>query len=297
VSRTDSRKAPFEVDYTAYYRWQWFARAQWRNDFRRTKRASATAFAQLVKERGFSDKPVLDCTSGLGIKTIVIREAGLAVDGSDKCAFAVEHARLFAEEEGHGDLKFFEAAWQSLPKAAPTRYAAIFNDALSWIYSKREMAASLKGLHDALLPGGILVYMGALPGSRPQAKKLLADEWARTEAGSKGFALGWRHAEGGVSVSEIQAADRGRNYIDRRHLYVIEEEGKEPRLEFMTLRCVYKWDWRVIKPLLLRAGFRKFTTKEFPAADGRRAHLVVAERGQGRRPPAARGRAARHFPL
>jgi len=270
--------ADFSVDYTVYYRWQWFARELWRKDFRATKRASATAFASLVNERGLAAAPVLDCSSGLGQKTIVIREAGANVEGSDKCAFAVEHAAKFAAEEGYPDLRFFESAWAGLPRAAGKRYAAIFNDALSWISSDDEMAASLKGLHDVLLPGGVLAYMGALPGSAPESKTLLDEEWRGILRDSKRIVVGFHHVQGGAEVTEIQVAEKGPDYIDRHHIYVVEAETGAPRLESTTMRCVYKWDWDVIEPFLRRAGFRAFSTKDFTGDGGRPFQLVVAER-------------------
>ena len=69
------------TDYTVFYRWEWFRRVQWRGTFRRKKRHSSGAFVELVRERGLRDEPVLDCSCGLGLKTIVMKEAGVSVFG------------------------------------------------------------------------------------------------------------------------------------------------------------------------------------------------------------------------
>ena len=146
-------------DFTPHYRWEWHLREQWRGSFRERKRHSSGAFVELVRERGLLEQPVLDCSCGMGLKTIVMREAGLTVHGSDIRAEAVRLAHLLAKEEGHADIRYFAASWAELPQVSGVRYAAIFNDALSWVCSEDEMAANLKGLHDCLLPGGVLTYM------------------------------------------------------------------------------------------------------------------------------------------
>jgi hypothetical protein len=61
-------------------------------------------------------------------------------------------------------MTYFVSSWAELPMRTEEHYAAIFNDALSWVHSDEEIADSLKGLHDCLRPGGILTYAGALPG-------------------------------------------------------------------------------------------------------------------------------------
>ena len=98
-------------DYTPHYRWEWHLREQWRGSFRERKRHSSGAFMELVRESGMLAQAVLDSSCGLGLKTIVMREAGLEVHGADGCAEAIRLARLFAEEEGHSDIPYFVASW------------------------------------------------------------------------------------------------------------------------------------------------------------------------------------------
>jgi SAM-dependent methyltransferase len=263
-------------DYAVHYRWEWFARESWRGSFRERKRHSSVGFAELLRERGLASEPVLDCSCGLGLKTIVMREAGLEVHGSDGCAEAVELARAFAAEQGHPELPCFVSSWAELPERAPARYAAVFNDALSWLHSEEEMAASLKGLHDCLLPGGLLAYMGALPGPDADREQFLEREWERQTAGGR-HRLGLRATVGDVSVQEVVFLERGPDYIDEHHVYVVTEAG-ETRAENWCVRCSLKWSWSKIRPLLEEAGFSSFEAKEFVAAGGKPFHLVVVGR-------------------
>ncbi|MCP4645567.1 MAG: class I SAM-dependent methyltransferase, partial [bacterium] len=248
----------FTTDYDVFYRWQWFSRDRWRGGFREGKRHSSLGFADLLKERGMAEEPVLDCSCGLGLKTLVMKELGLRVEGSDACAEGIEYARRFAAEEGHPDLAYFPSTWAELPEATEQRYAAVFCDALSWIHEDADMAASLRGLHDVLRPGGVLVYMGALPGSGGfdgSEARLLEEEWQRALAHQGGpYALGYQHTADGVSVTETIVLERGTDYIDKHHLYAVTEDGAT-RLEAMTMRSVVKWYWDRIEPLLRAAGF------------------------------------------
>jgi len=263
-------------DYTAHYRWEWFNREQWRRCFRERKRHSSGAFVELMRERGTLDQPALDCSCGLGLKTIVMREAGLAVSGADACSEAVRLARRFAKEEGHEDIAYFVSLWAELPRKTEVRYTAIFNDALSWVYEDEEMAASLRGLHDVLLPGGTLAYIGALPGTHDDRRRLLDQEWEKRTASGR-HRLGMAAVDGCTSVQEVIFLEKGTDYVDEHHLYVV-RDGDEQRVESWCLRLPLKWDWGRIRPFLDEAGFVSFTTKEFVGANGRPSHLVVAIR-------------------
>ena len=263
-------------DYAAHYQWEWCRREEWRGSFRERKRHSSGAFIELVRERGLTACPVLDCSCGLGLKTIVMREAGLNVQGSDQCERAVEVARLLAAEEGHGDIQYFVSSWAELSRRTETRYAAIFNDALSWVYTDHEMATSLKGLHDCMLPGGVLAYMGALPGTRSSHKRILDQEWERKTANGKHW-LGARATDGAASMQEVVFLEKGSDFIDEHHLYVVDRAGTI-HVETWCLRCSLKWSWARIRRFLEEAGFSSFGVKQFVAENGKPFHLVIATR-------------------
>ena len=263
-------------DFAPHYRWEWLLREQWRGSFRQRKHHSPDAFVELVRERGSLNEPVLDCSSGLGLKTIVMREAGLGVHGADGCPEAIRLARLFAEEEGHADIPYFVSSWAELPRSTEVRYAAIFNDALSWVYAEDELAASLRGLHDCLLPGGSLAYMGALPGTAEDRAELLEREWEKKTSNGKHWS-GISGEADGVSVHEVVFAEKGVDFIDEHHSYAVHDSAGQ-RVENWCLRCSLKWGWSRIEPFLQEAGFNSFDTKEFIAANGKPFSLVVATR-------------------
>ena len=55
----------------------------------------------------------------------------------------------------------------------------------------------------------------------------------------------------------------GEDWIDDHHLYVIREEGREPRLEHATIRQWFGWDRACLDEVALAAGFGDVRTEWF----------------------------------
>ncbi len=95
-----------ERAWDAIWRWTWFVKEQWQPTFRKSKEGTRRALASLLPKLGVSS--VLDCSCGLGWKTILLAEMGYAVEGCDACDFAVKRASELAREEGH-EIRFFRS--------------------------------------------------------------------------------------------------------------------------------------------------------------------------------------------
>ncbi|HUW56329.1 MAG TPA: class I SAM-dependent methyltransferase [Planctomycetota bacterium] len=266
-----------EASWETLYRWDWFHRDAWRRTFRDWKRGkfggSSACFAEIVRELGGG--PTLDCSCGLGLKTIVMKEMGVDIIGSDRCAFAVEKARELAASEGL-DIKYFTSSWAALPKRTPQRFAGIFNDALTWTLTREEFEASLRGLHEALDPGGVLVFFGAEEGGRDDPdfqRELLLESCGREPK----FRIEWTHEAEGTRCTSIAVRELGDTFFDEHHLYLIEEAGKQ-RLETATIRQPVLWHWPLLVELFESAGFSKLETRTFAgrARDGGTVKLNVA---------------------
>ncbi len=80
------------------YRWNWFERSRWLGSFRAVKHNSPRALQRILADR--IDPAVLDCSCGFGLKTIVMKELGMRVYGSDASSFAVAKARELADTQG-----------------------------------------------------------------------------------------------------------------------------------------------------------------------------------------------------
>jgi SAM-dependent methyltransferase len=250
---------PVVSDWERLYRWEWFRRATWRGDFRARKVQSPQAVKCLLAGR--TAPTVLDCSCGLGLKTIVLRELGLGVCGSDQCAFAVEKAQELARLEGHPEIEFFTSAWAELPKRTDRRFDAVFNDALSWVPTREDFEAALGGSIGVLKPGGFLVFFGAEADGRSGTEhraRLLHREWTRRPR----FSVEWDHTDAGTRCTSLLVREKGDSFIDEHHLFLIEECGMR-RLESATIRQPILWDWPILVDLVRHAGFAHLETRHF----------------------------------
>ena len=259
------------------YRWEWFRRDQWRPGFREAKAGkwggSSGAFRKVLDEAGGG--PALDASCGLGLKTIVLKEMGVDVVGCDGCAFAVEKARELAQMEGHA-IEFFASRWAELPERTERRFTGVFNDALSWIVTREEFEASLRGFLGVLRPGGVLAFMGAEQGSPsdPESRCEFFEAFWRSRPR---FSVAWSHEAGSTRCTSIQVREKGDLFVDAHHLFLIEENG-EQRLETATIREPAYWDWAALAEMFARAGFSGLETRWFPGMGrgGRTFSLNVA---------------------
>ncbi len=234
----------------AVHRWHWFHRRQWQADFRDGKTPLTRAVVGILAERGLLGGAVLDGACGLGLQAVSFAEAGLAVEGADRSAFAVEHARLFSRSEGR-EIPFFVSTWQELPERTARRYDAVFCDALPWLPGRRDLLRALRGLRDVLSPGGVLVFLGAPAGMSGADYRRAVRAWWR---GRPRATLDWRHREGDLACTGLTLGELKPDAIDWHLLYVVEEKG-ETRLERVTIRESKRWHWERLVALCREAGF------------------------------------------
>ena len=90
------------------WKWTWFTKPQWQSQFREQREGTRLALASLLAK--LDVRSVLDCSCGLGGKTILLAEMGYEVDGSDASVVAVKHAAEFAAQQGH-NIRFYRARW------------------------------------------------------------------------------------------------------------------------------------------------------------------------------------------
>jgi SAM-dependent methyltransferase len=242
-------------EWEAVHRWHWFHRPLWQAEFRCGKAPIAEAVRALLAARGLDGGPLLDCACGLGLQAIAFREAGLAVAGADRSAFAVERARELAAAEGH-DLRFFASLWHELPERTGERYAAVFCDALPWIPSRRELLRALRGLRQVLLPGGVLLFLGAPANLSGAHYRRAVRDWWRSQPRVR---LDWRHREGETTCTGLTVSELGPDFIDWHLLFLVEDRAGA-RLEHVTLRESKRWHWRRLAELCAAAGFAPLET-------------------------------------
>lgn len=253
------------LDWDTYWRWELFRRACDPLDFRRWKRDSSRALRELFRDRPEPPR-LLDSTAGLGDHTVNLAEEGFVVEACDRSALAREATRRALADAALAHVPVFAAEWSELGAARPERYDLVFNDALHWIYPPDELDAAVRGMWRALVPGGALVFFFADERDpEPDAgRRVLAWDWERMARAE----LAWDHARGDTSVTLSLVNERGPDFIDQHHLYVIRDAGAPARLESLTMRRVYRWDWHALSAALARAGFERLHSRHFRNVKG-----------------------------
>ncbi|HUU44260.1 MAG TPA: class I SAM-dependent methyltransferase [Acidobacteriota bacterium] len=101
---------------------------------------------------------VLDAGCGGGALMLALRRLGVEVVGLDASDAMLQLARANASERGH-EFVFVSATFAEAGTRFPGRFDAVFalGNALVSPENDREMDDSLRGLHDALRPGGHLL--------------------------------------------------------------------------------------------------------------------------------------------
>lgn len=245
------------MSWDLYWRFELHRRAADPLDVRRWKRDSARALRVLYPTEGVR---LLDATAGLGDHTVNLAEEGFDTEACDASPVALEATRAAVEAAGL-DVPVFDARWESLER--PGRYDLIFHDALHWIYEPSALRAALRGLLDALKPGGALVFFFADAATPDEGAglEMLESDWEHMQAPREA----WAHEVDTEHVTLSLSAERGPDFIDEHHRY--EVRGGEAHE--LTMRHVYRWDWHGLSPLLTEAGFVDARTDHFRNVKGR----------------------------
>lgn len=247
-------------DWDTYWRYELFRRSCDPLDFRRWKLDSQRALKSLYPGR----PRLLDSTAGLGDHTVNLVEQGFEVEACDASAVALEATRRSLADADH-DIDVFEARWQDIGR--PGRYDLVFNDALHWVHGEQELRAALRGLFDALVPGGELVYFFAdqADAAEDAGRRILAGDWGRLDGPAR---IVWQHEDGERRVSLTVVSERGEDYIDELHLYHHRRGEGPTELDTLMVRAVYRWDWHHLTPLLHEVGFVDVRTDHFDNVKG-----------------------------
>ena len=230
------------------WKWKWFAREQWQPGFRKAKEGTRRAMASLLPK--LDVKSVLDCSCGLGWKTILLKEMGYDVEGCDGSAFAVKHASELASDEGH-DIRFFRSRWERLGETCGRRYDCVYCDAFAWITTRRSLRASARGVYSVLKRGGTFVFQGAHQWSRESDRQRLIDEEYKAEGPFEALPT---YEKDGVRLVTLIAREKKQDGILGNRIHIIDDNGTV-RIEIASIPDLCKWTWADYRETLSGAGF------------------------------------------
>lgn len=247
----------------------WFAKDQWLTTFREHKEGSRRALSSLLPK--LSVRSVLDCSCGLGWNTILLAEMGYAAEGCDRSRLAVKHASELAKAENI-DIRYFRATWAALGNTSERRYDCIYNDAFTWITTKRSLLSSAKGIRCALKSGGKFVFMGPHEWPDKVNNKRLIEEQFRQQGPFEVLPV---HESNGVKLTTLIARQLTDEGILGSRIHIIDDHGTI-RIEIARVLDVCKWTWQDCCDVVHEAGFREFYTVEEKAMGPEPCILNVA---------------------
>lgn len=265
-------------DWDVIWKWQWFRRALWQPHYRdpahpegRPAR-TAPVWQQILKDHGAVR--VLDCSCGLGLRSMLLQEAGFQVVGTDISPVAIRHARELAEFHDL-PVEYDQCARADLGTRFADGFDAAISEAVAWIPSHEELRVAAQGVAAALRPGGVLIITGPDQWSTPDDR---AHRVEQAWVASPRFQIRANYGHGDIYMTLVVARDREEYGITENYLFLI-HEGGATRLETASIRTSMEWTWSDLHQICADAGFASFETVTVVAA-GREHHLNVARKSQ-----------------
>jgi len=239
-----------EASWDTIWKWDWFLKTTWKLNFRKEIEDLRRALYSILPE--FQVNSILDCSCGLGLKTIILAEMGYEVEGSDSSPIAIRYAPQLAKEEGL-NIRFFHSRYEDLGSICERKFDCIYSDAFDWIRTRETLKASAKGVHSVLNEDGIFVLHGVLPEwSKSDLRKLIEEEWKKHER----FEILPPYEKSGTKLTMLTVYDKTLEGVLENRIYIIEEH-REMRAEITFMMNLIKWTWRDYTEVLKEAGFRE----------------------------------------
>ena len=240
-----------ERSWDTIWKWSWITRKVWmREHWEETRAALQPLLSSLPKLRV---KSILDCSCGLGFKTVVFAKNGYEVEGSDASATAIKYAPRLAEEEGL-KIRFFRSRFEELGKNCKRKYDCVYSDYFDELGAHAALKASAKGVYSVLKKGGKFIFCSFPPDwTKSDLKKQIERVWKRR----KQFIVDLLVEQDGLRVTHIEVGNKTSKGILEHHIYLIEEKGKMRAEVASIMNPRVRWTFRDHVEVLKEAGFKK----------------------------------------
>lgn len=239
------------------WKWKWFTKDVWESRYWEEERAALRPLLRLLRK--LNVRSILDCSCGLGFKTILFVKEGYEAEGSDGSPTAIKYAPLLAKQEGV-KIRFFLSRYDKLSRKAKRKYDCVFSDNFDEIGTYRKMKSAAESIHSILNENGKLVFSGvSRETSKNDLKKLIEKEWKAR----KKFDVDQPYEKRGRRVLRIEVNEKTPEGILENNIFIIESKGTI-QIEIVPLMNPrIKWTWNDYHKVLRQVRFRKvYHTKE-----------------------------------
>jgi len=246
-------------DWDVIWKWHWFRRQLWQPHYRDANHAEGRIarktpmLRQVLQQYGATR--VLDANCGLGLRALLLNEAGFDVTGTDVSPLAIRHAIELAEFHNQ-PVHFETCTWDLLGERFHEEFDAVLTDGIGWIRDLAELQTAFNNFAAVLKPGGVVLFAGI-------------DQWSPSEARFQHVEHAWKAAprfqirasfmQQRTHMTLVVARDREELAITENYLFVIHEDGT-PRLETASIRTTLEWTWADFENVCNQSGFASVRT-------------------------------------
>lgn len=265
-----------DVDWDTFWRWEIFRRRLDPLDPFKWKADSSRELRNLPQGRDRAGAPplILDSSCGLGCHAMVQHSLGFRVEACDSSALVLARARELMAEHSM-TIPTFEAAWETLGAKRSGRYDLVFNDEVHQVRPREELLTVLHSFHDALRPGGSLVFFYAdveKPDNGPGHARW---DWEHDHEDRRAWTAKTDELEVTLDIHPELAEE---TLVVEHHTYTVREAGSPERIETMSMARNYLWDWAHIVPVLEEAGFGRVESHKLVNVHGNSYSMNLATR-------------------
>lgn len=235
------------------WKWLWFTRDVWESEYWKEEQiALRPVFSLLSKLRL---KSILDCSCGLGYKTVLFAKAGYEVEGSDASAIAIKYAPQLAKDEGV-KIRFFRSRYEELNKKCKRKYDCVWSDNFDEISTYKYLKTAARSIYSVLNHDGKFVFVAT---SEKDLKKIIENEWKKR----KRVDIDPPYKKDSVKVTRIEVAEKTPEGILENNIFLIEDrELLRAEIAFIINPRI-KWAFKDFSKALREVGFREvYITKE-----------------------------------
>jgi len=231
------------------WKWAWFNKDHWKKRSFRENRLALKPLLPVLKK--LSPRSILDCSCGLGIKTILLRKEGYRLEGSDSSTVAIKYAPRLSREEGFS-IKYLISSYHNLPDNCHRSYDCVYTDSFDWIDNRAYLSRAARGIYSVLRPGGFFIFDGAPKyWTKRHLQRLINRDWnSRLPVVSDPPIK-----KGNLQMIRLEISDKTVEGIQETYLYITIKK-RLINIEFASMKNTIKWTWKDYSEALIPAGFR-----------------------------------------
>jgi 2-polyprenyl-3-methyl-5-hydroxy-6-metoxy-1,4-benzoquinol methylase len=235
-------------NWNTIWEWAWLTKREWGpRTFLENDQCTRSMLAVL---KPYNINSMLDCSCGLGVKTILLAKSGYKIDGADFSPVAIKYAPVLAKEN-RVSAKYYLSRYEELPKKIKRYYDCVYSDAFDWITDYKYLRAAAKGIYSILDKGGVFIFDGVNKHwTKKHLQKIIAAEWEKRVP----FDMVKGTNSKGVPYIKLEIDSKTSEGICEQYVFITSENDRL-KIERSSMMNLVKWTWGDYERVLKNVGF------------------------------------------